>query len=156
MKKDDFLAEFKGIILLENFEQARNDVMQWLRKQVEYQEKLQAKLDDARAKAFDNPAMKNEVQRLSWQVGNHEQGLAIIVAFIEASEMALEVFREKMLSTIEMDSLKMNMLDFYRKAWQESMNEVYDLVKARQKLLENGSTGQHKTENTSQVGNLPT
>jgi hypothetical protein len=156
MKKDDFLAEFKGIILLENFQQARNDVMQWLRKQVEYQEKLQAKLDDARAKAFDNPAMKNDVQRLSWQVGNHEQGLAIIVAFIEASEMALEVFREKMLATIEMDSLKINQLDFYRKAWQESMNEVYDLVKARQKLLENGSTGQHQKQNTSQVGNLPT
>lgn len=156
MTKDDFLTEYREIILLENFNQARNDVMDWLRQQVEYQEKLQTKLDDVRVKAFDTPALQNEVKRLAWQVEKHQHGLAIIVAFIDASEMALEVFREKMLSTIEMDSLKMNMLDFYRKAWQESMNEVYDLVKARQKLLENGSTGQHKTENTSQVGNLPT
>lgn len=172
MNKDDFLSEYREIILLENFDQARNDVMQWLRKQVEYQEKLQAKLDEARKKAFDHPAMNNEVNRLAWQVGTQQQGLAIIVAFIEASEMALEVFRDKMLSTIEMDSLKMNMLDFYRKAWLESMeeltsrvykkdwedgiNQLYSILEARKKLTENGSTGHDKTENTSKGGNLQT
>lgn len=153
MNKDDFLTEYREIILLENFNQARNDVMDWLRQQVEYQEKLQTKLDDVRVKAFDTPALQNEVKRLAWQVEKHQHGLAIIVAFIDASEMALEVFREKMISVLEMDTLKMNMLDFFKKAWLESTTEVYDLIKARQKLLENGFTGQHKEQNTSQGAN---
>ncbi|WP_028521995.1 hypothetical protein [Runella limosa] len=166
MIKDDFLAEYREIILLENFDQARNDVMYWLRKQVEYQEKLQGKLDQAREKAFDNPAMLDEVKRLTWQVDNHQHGLAIIVAFLEASETALEVFREKMLSTIEMDSLKLNMLGFYQKAWLESMeeltsrvykqdwenglNQLYSILEERKKTIGDGSFSQYQKQNTSQ------
>jgi hypothetical protein len=140
--KDDFVNEFRGVILLENFNQAKMTAMNHLEQRLKYKNKLEAQLEATIEKAMDNTNYDKEISRLRWQITNETSGIMAVVELIEASETALEVFRDKMLETLEMDVKKMEELravkshyEFTRTAWLSSMNDVIVATEQRNELL---------------------
>lgn len=142
MKKDDFLSEFREIILLENYNQARDAVLLHLSKQVERKNKIEAQLAAATEKGMTSAAHDKEVSRLQWQLTAETHSIMSLLALIEASETALTVFRDKMLETLEMDVTKLeenralhSRYQQLKSAWIESMQETHAAMTERNHLL---------------------
>jgi hypothetical protein len=142
MSKENFLSDFREIILLQNYNAARDALLVWLQKKVQYKSKLERDLSAAQELGMDNNRHDKEIGKLNWQIANETQSIELIVAMMEASETALVVFRDKMLETLEMDVKAVELskrmakqVEAYKQEMILSMRETVEAMEERNKLL---------------------